>query len=557
MSARHIRVIGVLAAAAIVVTSGLLATSAQADDISNASPTASPALSATDLPPIDSSPFSGSSLTLDCGSLRDGYYRSAQVTTSATSWLSPNTAYQLGTGAGYPFGGTAPTSPVDFVTDANGHATITATITGTFQSGGGYALSAWQAGVNRGEGGVTASTCPSGVTASGTATAALDCPVRYLTPQGEGATAVVLSVDLQGFVAGQQYTVAFVNTTAALGSTGTTTAAADGSLRYRMSVKPSSLLTSGTYTWKVTTTSQAAVLTGGTAPTTDPCPPIVKAPKRAALLHDSDVTGDGYGDLLATDLNGRLLLYTNGIRSNPGGVPFSSARVIGTGWGFGWGMRLLATGDLTGDGVAEVVALRSDGTLVAYYNNIGSSAARLPYSSGTLIGSGWQSFTAFALGDVDGDGYADIVADRSDGTRWLYKNRFATDPLHRPFSTGVRIAGDGLTTDPSGNGIGLADFNGDGYADLTPAVQGIDLDRIPAGNTNPYPAPLTLESPTLITAQLAEWSMGDYEGRGSSGIVIANTRTDGRLIYMKDPLTANWQTTVIGSGWTWGMTLIP
>ncbi|MEN2742104.1 VCBS repeat-containing protein [Microbacterium sp. X-17] len=412
-------------------------------------------------------------------------------------------------------------------------------------AGGAFATSAQAAGPR-----------PADVAVSGTATAALDCPLRYLTPAGEGSTGVRLQADVQGLVPGQAYTVSIVNSTDVLGATGSASAAADGSLHYQATVQPSALTTTGSYTWSVKATGQTTAVVGGTIPTTNPCTPIVKAPKRAALFHDSDITGDGYGDLLAMDLNGRLLLYANGIRSNPGGVPFSSGRVIGTGWGYGWGMRLVAMGDLSGDGVAEVVALRSDGTLVAYYNNIGSSPAGLPFSSATLIGSGWQSFTSFSLGDVDGDGYADIVADRSDGTRWFYKNRFASDPLHRPFSTGVRIPTDGMTTDASGNGVGLADFNGDGYADLTPADASVDLNRLPAGNANAFPAPVRFDAPTLVSAQLGEWSVGDYEGRGSSGFVMANTRSDGQLIYVKEPLSANWQSRVIGSGWTWGMTLI-
>lgn len=531
-------VVGVVAAVALVAGAGVLSAPAQAL-------------------PASVNGFVSASVTIDCTSLQSGYYMSAQVASTITG-LAPNTAYVLGA---IRWTGWYPTAPLDpsiaLTTDANGGATVVGTLAQNFVSGAQYMVQVSRVNSTGGQSTVvTANTCASGVTMTGAPTVTLNCPLRFLTTQGEGSTEVDFGGALGGFVPGQPYQFDFVNTATTVRTLVGAVADANGRLIASKPVTPDGLMANGGYTWSVTTTSQAAPIAQGTLTTTDPCAPIAKAPKRAALFHDSDVTGDGYGDLLVMDVGGHLLLYPNGIRSNPGGVPFSTRRLIGTGWGPNYGMRQVVTGDLTGDGVAEVVALRTDGTLVAYYNNIFSSPAGLPYSAATLIGTGWQSFTSISLGDVDGDGYADIVAEKSDGTRWFYKNRFLTDPLHRPFSTGVRIASDGLVNGTNLTTIGLADFNGDGYADLTPGGAAIDLNRTPAGNTTPFPASVPFTPSSSMDAPLGGWSTGDYEGRGSSGIVVANPYNNGQLLYLKDPLVPGEQPRVIGSGWSFFLTLI-
>ena len=501
--------------------------------------------------------FSASSITIDCGSLQPGYYSTAHLTTSLSS-LAPDTGYTIEVTVPQQSPPTGPYGSLTATTDSNSQATVDTTLTGQFQSGAAYELTAWQANAIQGVGYVTASSCAGPVRVSGTPTAALDCPLRYLTPQGESSSAIDFTADLSGLVPGQSYPINISGATTS-GAYGVPTARADGTIAFEQTSTNYRFLANDTYNWYVRAPGQAGTLASGTFSTTaDPCPRITTARKRAAQMHDSDITGDGYADLLAIDIAGRLLLYQNGINSNPGRVPFSTSRSIGTGWSAGYGMRNVTMGDLSGDGVADLVAIRSDGALVAYYNNIGSSPAKLPFSSGTTIGSGWQSFTSIAVGDVDGDGYADVVAERSDGTRWFYKNRTATDPLHRPFSSGAQLPADGVAQDLNGHGPALADLNGDGYADLTPGGYSLDLNRTPAGNPTPFPTSIPIVQPSSMAPALDGWSVGDYEGRGSSGIVAADPGRSGQLLYLKNPLDPNAQPTVIGSGW-WSAayTLVP
>ena len=74
-------------------------------------------------------------------------------------------------------------------------------------------------------------------------------------------------------------------------------------------------------------------------------------------------------------------------------------------------------GDFTGDGAADVLARKPDGTLWLYAGNGRGGWA----AAGRRIGLGWQVFDrVLSPGDFTGDGAADVLARKPDGTLWLY-----------------------------------------------------------------------------------------------------------------------------------------
>jgi hypothetical protein len=170
----------------------------------------------------------------------------------------------------------------------------------------------------------------------------------------------------------------------------------------------------------------------------------------------ADVTGDGFADLVATKPDGTMWLYSNSFVRDDG-VPYSAVRQIGSGWG---GFDKILGADVTGDGFADLVATKPDGTMWLYSNSFVRDDG-VPYSAVRQIGSGWGGFDKILGADVTGDGFADLVATKPDGTMWLYSNSFVRDD-GVPYSA-VRQIGSGWG---GFDKILGADVTGDGFADL-------------------------------------------------------------------------------------------
>ncbi|MEU3631663.1 VCBS repeat-containing protein [Streptomyces fradiae] len=130
------------------------------------------------------------------------------------------------------------------------------------------------------------------------------------------------------------------------------------------------------------------------------------------LTGPGDLSGDGKGDLLARTSGGALYLY----KGNGQGTGFAGRTSVGTGWGAY--NALVGAGDITGDGRADLLARTPGGTLYLYP---GTGNASAPFKARVKVGTGWQAYTKLvAPGDITGDGRADLLAVTSGGTLYRY-----------------------------------------------------------------------------------------------------------------------------------------
>ncbi|MEV6012558.1 FG-GAP-like repeat-containing protein [Streptomyces sp. NPDC051976] len=149
------------------------------------------------------------------------------------------------------------------------------------------------------------------------------------------------------------------------------------------------------------------------------------------LTSMSGQRSDGTGDLVARDSTGVLWLYRGtGNRM----APLAARTRIGGGWN-GYN-QLVGTGDLTGDGRADLVARDSTGVLWLYR---GTGSAGAPFAGRARIGAGWNAYNQIVgTGDLTDDGRADLVARDSTGVLWLYRG---TGSAGAPFAARTRIGG--------------------------------------------------------------------------------------------------------------------
>ncbi|MGW1764717.1 FG-GAP repeat domain-containing protein [Streptomyces sp. NPDC002073] len=163
--------------------------------------------------------------------------------------------------------------------------------------------------------------------------------------------------------------------------------------------------------------------------------------------HDRDT------NVLALTADGTLGLF-NGIGTS--GTAYSPS------WsGRGWQIydKVLAPGDLTGDGRVDVLARTYAGELYLYPGN-GSSTAT-PFLSRVKVGKGWQAYDQLVgSNDITGDGLADLVARDGAGKLFTYTG---TGRATEPFATRKQI---GFGYQVYNQLIGLDDVNRDGKGDL-------------------------------------------------------------------------------------------
>ncbi|MEU1857807.1 FG-GAP-like repeat-containing protein, partial [Micromonospora aurantiaca (nom. illeg.)] len=170
----------------------------------------------------------------------------------------------------------------------------------------------------------------------------------------------------------------------------------------------------------------------------------------------ADVTGDGFHDLVATKSDGSMWLFSNNYIRD-GATPYGDVRQIGSGWG---NYERVINADANGDGFADMLGIKADGTMWLFSNNFARDGGA-PYGDVRQIGSGWGNYTRIIAADANGDGFTDLLGIKADGTMWLFSNNFARDG-GAPYGD-VRQIGSGW-----GNytRIIAADANGDGFTDL-------------------------------------------------------------------------------------------
>ncbi len=198
-----------------------------------------------------------------------------------------------------------------------------------------------------------------------------------------------------------------------------------------------------------------------------------------------DVNGDGYSDVIigapqANSSMGAAYLYTGG----PGGLTFSITLPGITSNGQ-FGVSVAGAGDIDGDGYADIIvgAYAAFSGLGAAYIYMGTNTGLSTTPTLTLNGNTpGESFgvSVACAGDVNGDGFSDVIVGA-----WQYSTAEGRAYVYHGSQAGLSSSPNEIleiTTGISGDQFGVCvasagDVNGDGYGDVIVGAHGVSSVR--------------------------------------------------------------------------------
>ncbi|GAA3035335.1 FG-GAP-like repeat-containing protein [Actinokineospora globicatena] len=199
---------------------------------------------------------------------------------------------------------------------------------------------------------------------------------------------------------------------------------------------------------------------------------------------------------------------------------------------------------LSGDTKAELVDIRTDGTLQGWYNGNGFTSA--PWTSNIPVGVGFADPARVKFADLSGDGRKELIYVAPDGKlrAWYNGNGFTTYPWTSELEIGSGFS------DPSR--VFFADISGDGRAELIHLETNGNIRGWYNGNgftTAPWTSNIVIGTGFADPARL---HFADLSGDGRAELVYNETNGDLRGWYNGNGFTsAPWTSNiVVGTGFT-------
>jgi hypothetical protein len=247
-----------------------------------------------------------------------------------------------------------------------------------------------------------------------------------------------------------------------------------------------------------------------------------------------DVDGDGYLDFVVGNDGASNQLYL----WNSSTASFDAAVAITADAHSTWSVSL---GDVDNDGDLDMIAgnlLNSGGTYVGESSRLYRwDAAANAFAVGEIVTASTDNTIRTSLGDLNGDGYLDLVAGNTGGTNLGQADKlYLWDPANDAFDAGAPIGSNVLST----YATALGDLDGDGDLDLIAGTQQwtVDYDYMYLwdetlnGGNGGFAAGVAV-SQDLDNVQDA--ALGDIDNDGDLDLVFAVWTGSPNRIYLNSP----------------------
>ena len=231
----------------------------------------------------------------------------------------------------------------------------------------------------------------------------------------------------------------------------------------------------------------------------------------------ADFNNDGNADVLWRNTSGELIEWTM-----QGSAITSSAEVTLNGAAVrpdaSW--SVVGAGDFNGDGNADLLWRNTNGELVSWMMDGSAISASADIKSGGAVARPDASWSVAGIGDLNGDGKADVLWRSASGevTAWLMNGSSIAD------SGDLKSNGAPIRPDASWSIAGIGDFNGDGKADvLWRNASGVLAEWQMDGTVIAASGFLTSQGAVVVPD--ASWhivQIGDFNGDAQSDILWHN-----------------------------------
>jgi uncharacterized repeat protein (TIGR01451 family) len=248
----------------------------------------------------------------------------------------------------------------------------------------------------------------------------------------------------------------------------------------------------------------------------------------ALVATAGDVNGDGYADIIVGAPSTRKVYLYHG---SPTGL---SATAAFTAIGDYLGSSIASAGDVNGDGYSDIIVGATDydnnrGKVTVFYGSPTGLNATAAFTAVGAYNNDIFGVSAASAGDVNGDGYADVVVGAA---RYPNGNGRGAIYIYHGSATGLKTSGFFTTGENAGDWLGLStatagDVNGDGYADVVVGAPFYDSNR---GKVYVYRGSATGLSTTASFAVTGEATgdrfgdsvatAGDVNGDGYADVII-------------------------------------